>query len=135
MIRWSHALRIVMVASTPLTAWSTGTATVIAESTCSYELSAPHLTEVAGGHTAVAATMQATDCQQAWQPTTVTVCVRTDGGAGRCEQGYGWQLTHVVDGSVDPSSGTYVATGTGCAAKGTHSQVVCTPLGPTRSSL
>lgn len=100
---------------------------------CTYELSAPELSEAPGGVTAVSATLELKHCEDPWQPVSSEVCLTPAAGQGECEQAFGWNIARVY--LVSTQAGhDYTATGRGCArAFGVPN--TCAVSGPVRTAL
>jgi hypothetical protein len=103
------------------------------ESSCSFTLSAPQVTELPGGAKVATATYAASSCSGNAQPVFSTVCVASPDGPSQCFKNYGWLVAQIYVAS--PSmSGEFTATGRGCWQAGS-TEFACVPDGPVRATL
>ena len=112
-----------------------GTASPSVElSTCTFTLTAPQVSTLAGGVRAVIATLKATACEGSAAPARVTVCVEAPSGKSVCGEDRGWTAAQAVLPSAAPG-GTYNATGVGCWDDPSTIVNTCTSSGPVSATI
>jgi len=99
------------------------------EASCTFTVSAPQLTTLSGGATAVTATAAASSCSGTVQPAMTTVCLSGGGSAGNCKTVYGWDTAQVFL-TVTQMSGTFTAKANGCWRMTLNVTTVCSPPPP-----
>ena len=99
------------------------------EASCTFTVSAPQLTTLSGGATAITATAAASTCSGTAQPAMTTVCLSGGGSAGNCKTVYGWDTAQVFL-TVTQMSGTFTAKANGCWRITMHVNTECSPPPP-----
>ena len=93
---------------------------------CAYTLTPPRPTEVAGGASAMTATMTPGECSG--QPVITTVCLSSPSGRTECANRYAFDGAQVT--TVALAVGPFTATGKGCWQPGLNATLVCETRGP-----
>ena len=99
---------------------------------CSYRLSAPHLSTLKGGTVQVTASLEVSSCEGKVSPANSTVCVSSELSNGRCAAGVARNAATVY---ADPAGAdSWTSTGVGCYITGPLGQQVCISYGPVHST-